>query len=235
MGHPVSWAQQNWKVIYLVYSITASLAAWFLIRRYYKTQNGGKQAAVIWGVISFGLLIFFFLGAADNTKQFLTFFSFGGLGVALGYLTGVWMSPSSLSEETRLLKAQHLFATLLAGALGTKLLSLWDSLTRNDQSQNPAIFKSDVYLPLLSALVGYFVALAAFYTLRSAQEGLVRITAPTDDLETWNDPSQKTKTRANGLSAGKEIQFAGAAADFSEDLSVLWELRPADRSVSPPV
>ena len=148
--------------------------------------------------------------------------------MAAGYLTGVALAPSSAAEESRFAKAQSIVATLLAGAFGTKLLSLWDTLSKGDPQ--PLIFQPAYYLPLLAGLVGYAVALAAFYTLRSGLEGQVRL-ATTDPFSTWNDDNQKPHN--SGLTAGKKVQFA-AAADFYDDLSVLWELKPKFQDGNPP-
>src|SRR5262249_46351702 len=112
---------------------------------------------------------------------------------------------------------------------GTKLLSLWDDVTKGDKK---LIFQPTFFLPLLSLLVGYFVALAAFYTLRSIQEGQVRVTAPESQFVQWQDGNGKTHD--NGVTAATLIQFSGAA-DFPDDISVLWDLRPKGRPVGAPV
>jgi len=83
-------------------------------------------------------------------------------------------------------------------------------------------------LPLLCGVVGYFVALAAFYTLRTIQEGQGRITAPKAQFVPWVNGNGKTQE--NGVAPGTTVQFSGAA-DFQDDLSVLWNLRPKSDQV----
>lgn len=223
----IDWIKASWRAGYLLYSAAVCTALVLYFRKRTRPQLGA-QAAITWGSIAFSLLLFFFLGAADDTKQFLTLFGFGAVGAALGYLTGVALAPSSLSEENRFMKAQNLLATLLAGVFGTKLLSLWDALTKEP---NPLLFQPAYYLPLLSGLVGYFVALAAFYTLRSVTTGQVRITAPAAQFVAWTDSNQKRQE--NGVAASAAVQFTGAA-DFSDDMSVMWELKPKDGQTQVP-
>jgi hypothetical protein len=169
------------------------------------------------------LLLLFILGAAKDRIQFLTFFCFGATGCGLGYLTGVWLAPSSSSEETRFVKAGNIIATLFAGAVGTKLLSVWDDLTKNGK-----IFDPDYFLPLLCGIAGFFVALAAFYTLRTAFSGQVRITAPGERFLIWTD--SKGQSFDNGVPLGSQVQFAGVA-EYADDLSVRWELKPLKTDV----
>jgi hypothetical protein len=214
-----------WKVVYLLFSVVLCAAVWYAFRRF-PMSTVAETAAATWGVISFGLLLFFFLGASENAKQFLTLFCFGGLGAALGYLTGVWLAPSSLSEEGRFDKARSIIGTLLAGVLGTKLLSFWDTLTKGESA---LIQQPEYYLPILSCLVGYFIALASFYTIRSTQEGDVRITALKDRFVSYLSADGKTMLD-NGVRPASVIQFTGAAA-CANDLSVSWELLPATQKI----
>ena len=204
----------------------ACTAIVLLISKLEKGKGGAQRLAKIWGSIGFALLLFYLLGAAEDRAQFLTFFGFGALGSALGYLTGVWLAPGSLAEENRFAKAQNLIATLLAGAFGTKLLSLWDDLTKGDKK---LIFQPPYFLPLLCGLVGFFIALAAFYTLRSYSSGQVKITASASQFVQWLDSNQHSHD--NGIAAGKSVQFSGAA-DFDDDLSVLWELKQQNRQTA---
>lgn len=215
----ILWVKTNWQFTYLVYSVIACAFVLLLIAKLDKSKSGATRLAKIWGSIGFALLLFYLLGAAESRAEFLTLFGFGALGSALGYLCGVWLAPSSLSEENRFAKAQNLLATLFAGVFGTKLLSLWDDLTKGDQK---LIFQPAYFLPLLCGLVGFFIALAAFYTLRSFSSGQVRITAPANQFVQWLDSNQHS--HENGVAAGKAVQFSGAA-DFDDDLSVAWELK----------
>ena len=222
-----AWIETNWKFTYLLYSAVVCVAMVFLTPKFSRARNGAQRAATIWGSIGFGLLLFYLLGASESRSQFLSLFSFGAMGTALGYLTGVWLAPSSLSEENRFAKAQNLLATLAAGAVGTKLLGLWDDITKGDQK---LIYQPAYFLPLLCCLVGYFIALAAFYTLRSFSSGQVKITAPASQLVEWLDSNQKSHD--NGVPAGKSIQFSGAA-DFDDDISVSWSLKQQDKQMAP--
>jgi len=228
MDSIVAWAATNWKLTYLLYSIVVCSALAYAVPKAIKAKSGALIAAAAWGLIGFALLLLFLLGASESRTQFLVLFGFGALGAALGYLTGVWLAPSSLSEENRFMKAQSLVATLLAGAFGTKLLSLWDSLTTGDHK---LIFEPAYFLPVICGLVGYFVALAAFYTIRSVDGGQVRITAIDLQFVPWTDAAGKTHD--NGVSAGTTIRFSGAA-DFEDDISVLWDLKPKDNNAAAP-
>jgi hypothetical protein len=222
----IEWIKTNWQFTYLIYSVVACVVVILLISRFDKSQRGAARLAKIWGFIGFALLLFYLLGAAENRPQFLSFFGFGALGSALGYLAGVWLAPSSISEENRFAKAQNLIATLFAGAFGTKLLSLWDDLTKNDDK---LIYKPAYYLPLLCGLVGFFIALAAFYTLRSFSSGQVKISAPPERFVQWLDSNQHSHD--NGIAPGTIVQFSGAA-DFTDDLSVIWELKQQSKQTS---
>lgn len=219
MASLIAWVKTNWQFSYLLYSLLACMAVFILISKVEKGKGGASRLAKIWGSIGFALLLFYLLGAAQDPSQFLTFFGFAALGAALGYLAGVWLAPASLSEENRFAKAQNLIATLLAGALGTKLFSLWDDLT---SGEHKLIFEPAYYLPLLCSLVGFFIALAAFYTLRSFSSGQVKITAPANQFVQWLDSNQHSHD--NGVAAGRSVQFAGAA-EFDDDLSVIWSLK----------
>ena len=77
MDSLIHWIQQNWKLSYLLYSLAVCISLAFYFSTKSKTQSGAHRLAFIWGSIGFALLLFFFLGAADDTKQFLTFFAFG--------------------------------------------------------------------------------------------------------------------------------------------------------------
>ena len=207
-----------WRGFYLVYSVGACFLVIRLVPRWYKTYNAAQRAAATWGGIGFALVPFYLLGAADGPLQFLVLFSFGATGAAFGYLTGVWLAPSSLSEQSRLMKAGSLVATLAAGAVGTKLLSISDDVIKDKRIFQPAYF-----LPVVTAAAGYLVALAAFYAIRSAQDGQVRITAPAAQFVPWKD--DKGNKHENGVAAGTKVQFSGAS-DFNDDMSVLWTMTP---------
>jgi len=224
----VAWAAANWKLTYLLYSVVVAAALAYAVPKAIKGKSTAYIAAAAWGVILFALLLLFLLGASDSPTQFLVLFGFGVFGAALGYLTGVWLAPSSLSEESRFVKAQSLVATLLAGAFGTKLLSFWDTLTTGDRK---LILEPAYFLPVICGLVGYFVALAAFYTIRSTDGGQVKITALDKQFVPWTDSAGKAHD--NGVPAGARIQFSGAA-DFEDDISVLWDLKPKDNSPAAP-
>ncbi len=214
-GAVLSWLQWHWKFTYLVWAtlVCVSLAVWFGMIRKTGVRNA-QQAAATWGSVAFALFFFFFLGAAENTKDLLKLFSFGAVGAALGYLTGVWLAPATLSEESRFAKAQTLIASVAAGAFGTKLLSVADALI--DGKENALILRPEYYLPVLSFIAAYLVALAAFYTLRTLNDGLVRVT-PVGELKDVDG-------KKIGLAAGQKVQFAGAA-NFPDDVSVSWSLK----------
>jgi hypothetical protein len=212
----LGWLEANWKLSYLGYSILVCIVMAVAFAFVYGPGQGAEQAAVTWGSISFALFLFFFLGASQNTREFLEFFLFGCIGAASGYLTGVWLAPSSTSEETRFARAQGMIATIAAGALGTKFLSLVDVLT--DGKKDALIFDAKFYFPILSTLAGYLIALSAFYTIRTFGEGVVRITSP--KLSSWSDASGKGD---NGVPADLKVQFSGAA-NFPDDMSVSWSL-----------
>lgn len=214
-GAILAWLQWHWKFTYLIWAtfVCVSLAVWFGMVRKSGVRNA-QQAAATWGTVAFALFFFFFLGAAENTKDLLKLFAFGAVGAALGYLTGVWLAPANLSEENRFAKAQTLLASVAAGAFGTKLLSIADALI--DGKENALILRPEYYLPVLSSVAAYLVALAAFYTLRTLNDGVVRVT-----------PSAQLKDvdgKKNGVAAGQKIQFAGSA-NFPDDVSVAWTLR----------
>jgi hypothetical protein len=221
-----AWIETHWKFPYLLYSAVVCVAVVYLVTKFSRARNGAQRAATIWGSIGFALLLFYLLGASDSREQFLSLFGFGAIGTALGYLTGVWLAPSSLSEENRFAKAQNLLATLAAGAVGTKLLGLWDDITKGESK---LIYQPAYYLPLLCGLVGFFIALAAFYTLRSFSSGQVKITAPANQFIEWLDSNQKSHN--NGVPAGKSVQFSGAA-DFDDDVSVSWGLKQQEKQMT---
>lgn len=227
----LNWLKVNWKITYLLATIIAVVLIYvsfkFLNLLPHKSKMNAQWAASVWGIVLFSIFFICILGASSNLKQFLAIFSCGCIGGGLGYLTGIWLSPLSSSEQKNFQKAQTVATSLLAGAFGTKLLTLWDDITK-DINGSKLIFNSDLYLPLLIGVASYFIALTAFYTLR--QSGDVRITAPKSLFVLWTDKTTD-KTYQNGIRSGTTIQFAGAA-DFPDDISVIWSLVPkAPRAV----
>jgi hypothetical protein len=220
----VKWANANWKPAYLVYSVLVSAALiggiyYFVERK--KGEFSAQVAAGAWGLTAFGLLLFFFVGASHDKIEFLRLFGFGAAGAALGYLTGIWLAPFDTAEENRFAKAQSVVASVFAGAVGTKLLSLWDSLTSGN---NPKILDPAYHLPVLSAVVSYLIGLAAFYTIRTMGDGGVRVTIR-PRLVDWIGPDHKRNS--TGVLEGTEVRFS-AFADFIDDVSVTWDLKPGE-------
>lgn len=226
----LNWLKVNWKITYLLATIIAIVFICVSLKLLnllpHKSKMNAQWIASVWGIVLFSIFFVFILGASSSLKQFLTIFSCGCIGGGLGYLTGIWLSPLSSSEEKGFQKVQTVATSLLAGAFGTKLLTLWDDITK-DINGSKLIFNPNLYLPLLIGIVSYCIALAAFYTLRPG--GGVRITAPKSLFVSWMDRATN-KTYTNGIQSGTTIQFAGAAG-FADDISVIWSLIPK----TPPV
>ena len=217
-----------WKVPYLVVSGLLVLVAYLLTLNKHLPETQGQQAIAFWSGTGFGLLLLFFLGAARTPRDFLAMFATSGFGAASGYLIAVFITATG-SESSNLSQIGKIVTGALTGVVGTKLLSLWDDLTKGD---SPKIFSLGIYLQLIAGLIGFTLSLAAFYTVRSLEAGTVSITAPPGVMTPYQSAD---KTTLNGIkippSGSVDVQFTGAAV-ASDDMAVTWKIasQPSSKS-----
>ncbi len=150
----------------------------------------------------------------------------GGFGAASGYLIAVFVTATGAEGET-LGPIKQTVAGALSGVVGTKLLTLWDDLTKGDA---PKIFSPAIYLQVVALLVGFTLSLAAFYTVRNLEAVTVNITAEPDKLVSYQSANGQAQNGIPLLPSEKtQVQFTGAAAS-SKDMSVLWKVEPNEPS-----
>jgi hypothetical protein len=214
----------NWKVIYSA-SFLILLGILYLSLTPFGDSAPGVKASVVWGTITLVLSLIFMLGAAQTPLQFLVFFASGSFGAGMGYLVGAWLTPTG--DSNPLDQVRNIAAGVLTGVVGTKLLALWDDLVNPAvQGGTPRIMTAPFFVPIALWFVGFTVSLSAFYTVRSAEAGEVRITySPHGDVNGLGG-------NHIGIPPATTIQFAGAA-NSPEDVTIEWSFH-LDKPCAPP-
>lgn len=228
------WDFWSWRTFYLVLVLLVSglaLGVYFLTGGKSGVEAPETRASLAWCGLALTLMTAFMLGAAQTEKQFLVWFSAAVLGAGAGYLIGVWLTPSTDTQQASFDRVQNILSSLLAGVVGTKLLGLWDDLAKPAEGEKiPRILTPDYFLTVVLALTGLAVSLSGFYTIRSAREGSVSITALKSAFVAYKPEGSAAVT--NGVWADSKVQFAGAAS-YRDDLSVTWDLRQKDNKTPP--
>ena len=229
-----TFSNLSWKVRY--FAITALLVfSIFEITNPMQSVSGeAPRAIAFWGGTGFALLLFFYFGAAQSSRQFLALFATSATAAAAGYLIAIFITATGREGEN-LSNIEKVVATALGGVMGTKLLSLWDDLTKVDPNSNglPKIFSLQYYLPCIAALVGFTLSLATFYAIRSLDSGDVSVTAEPNRLISYQltDEGEKHNGLLVPTDKTAEIQFSGAANSMT-DLSVTWRVEPTNATAA---
>ncbi len=188
-------------------------------------EDAGIRASIVWGIVTLTLCLHLHTGRGADA---------GAVSGLLRYRR-VWrrdgVSGWSLADPKRRLEPAganpHYRGRGLTGVVGTKLLALWDDLIKEPRGGGlPRILTAPYFLLLVLWLVGFTVSLSAFYTVRTAVAGEVKIT--------YSPQSSVHGLGGNkiGIMPETEVLLA-AAANSPVDVTITWNFTSRNRVDSP--
>jgi hypothetical protein len=168
-----------------------------------------------WSVVFMLVLVCVILIVAGTGTEFLAWFSVGSLGAALGWILGIYASPSSPEEASHFTQLGTAVTALVSGALVTHLGALWQKLIDGD---DPRILQKRYAIPLLIFLGTGLISVAAQYNIRE--------NAPAPVVVSLQDPSALSRDASTNLPIweGQQLQFAALVSHSSDPSVDEWYL-----------
>jgi hypothetical protein len=143
-----------------------SIACLFLW--YWSQLSPPSTSAVFWSAawsVVFMVLVSVLLVVASTGIEFLAWFSVGSLGAALGWILGIYISPSSPEEASHFNQLGTAVAGLVSGAIVTHIGALWQKLIDGSE---PRILQKRYAIPVLIFLGTGLISVAAQYNIRES-------------------------------------------------------------------
>src|SRR5262245_8666365 len=173
--------------------------------------------SVAWSLLFMLVLVCVLLVVASTGIEFLTWFSVGSLGAALGWILGIYISPASPEEASQFNRLGTAVAGLVSGAVVTHLGALWQKLI---EGAEPRILQKRYAIPVLIFLGTGLISIAAQYSIRANAPAAV-VVGPQDPTALTRDPTSQRAV----LDGQKFVQFV-AVVSFPEDAGVdEWHLQ----------
>jgi len=172
--------------------------------------------SVAWSLVFMLVLVCVLLVVASTGIEFLTWFSVGSLGAALGWILGIYISPATPEEASQFNRLGTAVAGLVSGAVVTHLGALWQKLIEGDE---PRILQKRYAIPVLIFLGTGLISIAAQYSIRENVPAAV-VVGLQDPTALTRDPTSQRPVLENQ----KPVQFL-AVVSFPDDPAVdEWRL-----------
>jgi len=176
-----------------------------------------------WSVVFMMVLVCALLIVASTGTEFLVWFSVGSLGAALGWVLGIYASPSSPEQASHFTELRTVVTGLGLGAVVTQLSALWQKLI---EGNDPRIFQRRYAIPVLLFLGTGLISVAAQYNIRENAAGTVVVTL-TDEAALERDASSHLPI----LNGPKELHFTAMVDHPGDSLVDSWYLDSNDEEV----
>lgn len=226
-----SKVNRNPKMLLLAIPLVAVLFVFYLLRtdtlEAIKSIGGSLNGFSLNGAEYFSAA-FAILGASTMLLIALSFFPdydrarlavmLQMAGYALGWILGMFFSPTSQSEQQTFFTAKTALIGVASGYLLSKFQTIFDKAVAEGKVLNTQVlgFVLMFFIPLI-------ITTAAVYNVRAYKDLSVKIMPSTGDIQT------KTENGTNqySIALGKSAHFV-AEARFPTNSAVVWSVDPSD-------